>query len=183
MSEEKKLETEKNAIDEKKMKIKELTEKLNEQRRKLENRKEDLKRHQQYNDFLEKVVGDKNGENKEFQDIEELQNRFKNLKNENEKLVKKVKHFSALTCVRVQKDQINDQMTEERKLEAAKMMELQQRLHEMNGRMQGLQSELEKVIFFGLYINRFLIKIQRWNKILKTKSTKRTRIARKSAKL
>ncbi len=89
-NEEQKLENEKNAIEEKKSKINELTDKLNEQRKKLEHRKEDLKRHQQYNDFLEKVVGDKNGENKEFQDIEELQNRFKNLKNENKKLMHKV---------------------------------------------------------------------------------------------
>jgi hypothetical protein len=56
---------------------------------------------QKFNQFLESIVADKDGkdgngggsgtggESKEFDDIEALQNRFKNLKTENEKLMKR----------------------------------------------------------------------------------------------
>lgn len=54
---------------------------------------------------------------REFQDIEALQNRFKNLKQENDKLMKK-------------KQQINQQMEEARRQEVLKLSELQNTLYE-----------------------------------------------------
>ena len=46
------------------------------------------------------------GDNKEFQDIDDLQNRFKNLKSENQKLMKRVRLMILIyVCVNVE---IND---------------------------------------------------------------------------
>ena len=48
----------------------------------------ELERHKKFNKFLEDVVNiDKQGDNKEFEGINDLQDRFKNLKNENRKLM------------------------------------------------------------------------------------------------
>ena len=43
----------------------------------------DLKRHEKFSEFLESVVKDKSGDKEGFEDIEDLQKRFKSLKNEN----------------------------------------------------------------------------------------------------
>jgi hypothetical protein len=67
----------------------ELEKKLEAKRAKLQEKREELERHKKFNKFLEDVVND-SGDNKEFQDIDELQNRFKNLKSENMKLMKRV---------------------------------------------------------------------------------------------
>ena len=56
----------------------------------MKEKKEELLKHKKFNEFLESVVNDKNGDNKEFEDIEALQNRFRNLKNENKKLMNRV---------------------------------------------------------------------------------------------
>lgn len=61
--------------------------------------------------------GGQGGEGKEFDDIESLQNRFKNLKTENEKLMNR-------------KTQINKEMELARQNEAAKLSELQNTLYE-----------------------------------------------------
>lgn len=53
-------------------------------------KRDELEKHKVFNKFLEKVVNDKEGEDKEFEDIDALQNRFKNLKNENKKLMQRV---------------------------------------------------------------------------------------------
>jgi hypothetical protein len=45
---------------------------------------------------LESVVNHKNGDSKEFEDIEELQKMFKNLKNENENLMKRVSNYALM---------------------------------------------------------------------------------------
>ena len=51
----------------------------------------ELERHKKFNKFLEDVVNiDKQGDNKEFEGINDLQDRFKNLKNENRKLMQRV---------------------------------------------------------------------------------------------
>lgn len=46
--------------------------KREEKKRKLEEKKEDLKRHEKFHVFLENVVNDKDGDNKEFEQIEDL---------------------------------------------------------------------------------------------------------------
>jgi len=51
-------------------------------------------------------VVNESGDNKEFQDIDDLQNRFKNLKSENQKLMKRVRLMILIyVCVNVE---IND---------------------------------------------------------------------------
>lgn len=76
----------------------ELEKKLEQKRRKLQEKREELERHKKFNKFLEDVVSD-SGENKEFVDIGELQDRFKNLKNENQKLMKRVSDLHKVTDV------------------------------------------------------------------------------------
>lgn len=88
-NEEAKLEQEKTAIEQKKSQIIELERKLEAKRSKLVEKKQELERHKEFNTFLESVIND-SGDNKEFTDIDELQNRFKNLKSENQKLMKRV---------------------------------------------------------------------------------------------
>ena len=56
-------------------------------------KKDELERHKKFNTFLQSVVEDKDGggDNKEFEDIDALINRFRNLKNENKKLMLRVR--------------------------------------------------------------------------------------------
>lgn len=99
-SEETKLETEKGAIEEKKQRIQVLDKKLELKKMKLREKKDELAKHKKFNEFLEAVVQDKsNGENKEFEDIQGLQDRFQNLKNENRKLMARVSYFQKSTHV------------------------------------------------------------------------------------
>ena len=61
--------------------------------------------------------GQGGGEGKEFEDIEALQNRFKNLKTENDKLM-------------TRKQEINKEMETARQQEVTKLSELQNTLYE-----------------------------------------------------
>ena len=80
-------------------------------------KRDELEKHKIFNKFLEEVVSD-SGENKEFADIDELQHRFKNLKNENQKLMKR-------------KLEINKEMEEARQKEKNTLNSLQNTLYEM----------------------------------------------------
>jgi hypothetical protein len=73
-----------------------LRNKLENKKMKLMEKREELDKHKVFNKFLEKVVNDKDGENKEFDDIDALQNRFRNLKNENKKLMARVFTLSSI---------------------------------------------------------------------------------------
>lgn len=50
----------------------------------------DYEKHKIFSHFLESVVNDNSGQNEGFDGIEELQARFKSLKNENKNLMKRV---------------------------------------------------------------------------------------------
>lgn len=118
--EEAKLENEHRIIKEKQAQIEDLRQKLQETKDNLRRKQEEQRQLQKFNDFLESIVQDKGGqggEGKEFDDIESLQNRFKNLKTENEKLMNR-------------KTQINKEMELARQNEAAKLSELQNTLYE-----------------------------------------------------
>ena len=56
----------------------------------LEQKKMDYEKHKIFSHFLESVVQDTGGENEGFDGIDELQARFKSLKNENKNLMKRV---------------------------------------------------------------------------------------------
>jgi chromosome segregation ATPase len=132
--EETKLETENRIIKEKQEHIEELRERLARTKELLQRKQEEQRQLQKFNDFLESIVQDKGaqGEAKEFEDIEALQNRFKNLKTENEKLMKR-------------KLAINKEMEQARHQEAVKLSELQNTLYEQQRKMQSLQLDLEKI--------------------------------------
>ncbi len=117
--EEAKLENEQKIIGEKQAMIEDLKLKLKETKENLRRKQEEQKQLQKFNDFLESIVQDKSGGQggasgeggKEFDDIEALQNRFKNLKTENEKLMKR-------------KSEINKEMEKARQQEVQKLGEL-----------------------------------------------------------
>ena len=88
--EENKLHREEMEIESKQRLIKELQEKLAKKEQDLEQKKEDYDRHKIFSKFLNDVVQDTGGENEGFEGIEELQARFKSLKNENKNLQNKV---------------------------------------------------------------------------------------------
>ena len=124
--EESKLENEHRIIKEKQSQIEDLKVKLAETKDNLRRKQEEQRQLQKFNDFLDSIVQDKGsqggaggaqGEGKEFEDIEALQNRFKNLKTENEKLMKR-------------KTQINKEMEVARQQEVTKLSELQNTLYE-----------------------------------------------------
>ena len=69
----------------------ELEKKLEAKRKKLGEKRDELEKHKKFNEFLESVVYDKNDDNREFEDIEKLQDRFKNLRRENEALMRRVR--------------------------------------------------------------------------------------------
>lgn len=71
-NEEIKLAKEKDQIEEKKAEIERLRNKLESKKMKLMEKRDELEKHKVFNKFLEKVVNDKEGENKEFQDIDAL---------------------------------------------------------------------------------------------------------------
>jgi hypothetical protein len=66
-----------------------------------------LEKHRVFNEFLQQVIEEKD-ENKEFDDIEALQHRFRNLKNENIKLMNR-------------KNEIYKEMEDARSFEKQKM--------------------------------------------------------------
>lgn len=131
-AEEAKLENEKRIIGEKQSQIEDLKLKLQDTKENLRRKQEEQRQLQKFNEFLESIVQDKSGgnggagqggagsgsgETREFEDIEALQNRFKNLKTENEKLMKR-------------KQAINKEMELARQQEATKLSELQNTLYE-----------------------------------------------------
>jgi len=89
-NEEEKLAKEKAEIEKKKREIEELQKKLQEKENMLQEKEEDLQRHKIFSTFLESVVQDKSGDKEGFSEIEDLQKRFKSLKNENKQLMSRV---------------------------------------------------------------------------------------------
>ena len=86
-AEDQKLTNEKNDIIRKKEEIVALELKLQDTQLVLEEKEEDKKRHEKFTMFLKKVAEMKDGDKEGFENIQELQNRFKSLKNENKKLL------------------------------------------------------------------------------------------------
>lgn len=87
LEEQKKLKEE-NEIKQKTEKIKDLNDEIGELQSELEEKKSELEKYKIYTDFLEDVIND-DKDNKEFEDIDSLKNRFTNLRNENKKLIEK----------------------------------------------------------------------------------------------
>uniref|UniRef100_A0A7S3JDY4 Uncharacterized protein n=1 Tax=Euplotes harpa TaxID=151035 RepID=A0A7S3JDY4_9SPIT len=93
--------------------------------------KNELERYKIYSDFLDKVVND-DKDNKEFEDIDSLKNRFFNLRKEHKKLVDR-------------QNEINTQITETKANEKIVMSELQNELYKMQKKMQLYQKDLENI--------------------------------------
>ena len=91
-----------------------------------------MNRHKIFTKFLEDVVDDKVEDNKEFEDIDSLKNRFNNLRQENQRLLE-------------QKSKIERDVDETRRLEQERIQELQKDLYEMQTKMQSLQQNLESI--------------------------------------
>lgn len=89
-NEEEKLAKEKSEIDKKQKEIQELQNILQEKERLLDEKERDLQRHRIFSTFLESVVQDKSGDKEGFTGIEDLQDRFTSLKNENKTLMTRV---------------------------------------------------------------------------------------------
>ena len=89
-NEEEKLTKERAEIEKKKREIHDLEKVLHQKQLQLQEKESDLKRHRIFSTFLESVVQDKSGDKEGFNDIEDLQNRFKSLKNENKQLMARV---------------------------------------------------------------------------------------------
>ena len=90
-NEELKCTAEEKSIADKVLQISKLTDDLEIIKKQLNEKVLERDNHSKFNEFLESVVNDKsNGDNKEFVDIEQLQNRFANLKSENTKLMNRV---------------------------------------------------------------------------------------------
>ena len=85
--EEDKLNRERAAIEARKLEIHKLNEVLAKKKEELKLKESDVKRHRIFSAFLETVIEDKRGDFESFVDINDLQDRFKNLKNENTKLM------------------------------------------------------------------------------------------------
>lgn len=69
-------------------KFKDLNHEIGDLQSELEEKKRELEKYKIYTDFLEDVIND-DKDNKEFEDIDSLKNRFTNLRNENKKLIEK----------------------------------------------------------------------------------------------
>ena len=82
-AEEQKLKLEQDDIDRKTKEIEILNQKLQEKEHILHAKEQDMKRHEKFTEFLKKVVDMKDGDKEGFENIPDLQNRFKSLKNEN----------------------------------------------------------------------------------------------------
>ena len=135
--EEAKLENEQRIIKEKQVQIEDLKVKLQDTKENLRRKEEEKRQLEKFNNFLESIVQDKAGgqggaggqagpsQEREFADIEALQNRFKNLKTENDKLMKR-------------KALINQEMERARQNEVQKLSELQNTLYEQQRKMQSL---------------------------------------------
>lgn len=98
----------------------------------LDEKERDLQRHRIFSTFLESVVQDKSGDKEGFTGIEDLQDRFTSLKNENKTLM-------------TRKQAINQEMEEARAREKNKLNELKNTLYEQQRKMQTIQSELEVI--------------------------------------
>ena len=84
--EETKLEEEKKEIKEKNEKIQDQQKKLDKKKKERDDKSRERNRHKKFNAFLTSVITENQGETKDYQDIEELQNRFRLLRQENLKL-------------------------------------------------------------------------------------------------
>lgn len=92
-NEEEKLTKEKLAILRKQKEIESLEIKFAEKKARLAQEEDDLKRHKIFTSFLQAVIKDKSGENETFTGLEDLQNRFTSLKDENRHLRRRVSFF------------------------------------------------------------------------------------------
>lgn len=100
----------------------------------------DYEKHKIFSHFLESVVNDNSGQNEGFDGIEELQARFKSLKNENKNLMKRVSAIQIiltndLLLLFKQKKLINEQMEEARTREKTQLNELKETLYERQREM------------------------------------------------
>lgn len=85
-NEQEKLAKEKAEIAKKRKEIEELKAVLAAKQQNLEEKDRDLQRHRIFSTFLESVVHDKSGDKEGFNGIDDLQDRFKSLKSENQNL-------------------------------------------------------------------------------------------------
>ena len=104
--EETKLEEVKKEIEEKKANIKKYQEKLDLKRRDRDQKSKERNRHKKFHTFLTSVISEKDGETKDYQDIEELQNRFHLLRQENMKL-EAAKEKVSKEIERVQREEVD----------------------------------------------------------------------------
>jgi hypothetical protein len=138
--EENKKQREEQEIKSKEAKIKELTEELHRKKQEHEAKKRQLEKFKIYSDFLEEVVN-ADGDNKEFEDIETLKNRFYILRKENDNLTKK-------------QNDINKQIEEIKQDGKKKMDKLQNELYMMQRKMQEYQNnQLEQEFGFEVSTN------------------------------
>lgn len=115
--EEEKLAKEKQEIEKKKREIEELKSVLRNREETLAEKEQDLARHKIFSTFLESVVQDKSGDKEGFTEIDDLQKRFKSLKNENKQLM-------------LRKAAINKQMEEARVYEKERLNSLKNTLYD-----------------------------------------------------
>lgn len=115
--EEEKLAKEKQEIEKKKREIEELKTVLRNREETLAEKEQDLARHKIFSTFLESVVQDKSGDKEGFTEIDDLQKRFKSLKNENKQLM-------------LRKAAINKQMEEARVYEKERLNSLKNTLYD-----------------------------------------------------
>lgn len=89
----------------------------------LEYKEEQLNQYRKFTNFLQSVVNDKSGES--FNDITDLQNRFKSLKNENKLLIQ-------------QKRKLQYQLDQAKFNEKKRLNNLQNKLYDKQREMQDL---------------------------------------------
>ena len=114
-----------------KEKISDLQKELTEKKQLVKQKQELLSKYKVYSDFLEEVIND-DPDNKEFDDIDALKNRFFNLIKENKKLIEKSR-------------EINNQIEMQKKKEKDVMTNLQNQLYKMQRTMQQHQKDLEAI--------------------------------------
>lgn len=120
--EEQKKMKEENDIKQKEDKIHELEIELEDKKKLVDQKRELLSKYQVYSNFLEEVINN-DPDNKEFDDIDALKNRFFNLIKENKKLIEK-------------QNSINEQIEQTKKKEKEVMTNLQNQLYKMQRTMQ-----------------------------------------------
>jgi len=104
--EETKLEEVKKEIEDKKELMKKYQSKLDKKKKERDEKSIERNRHKKFHTFLTSVISEKDGENKDYQDIEELQNRFHLLRKENTKL-EGAKEKVSKEIERLQKEEVD----------------------------------------------------------------------------